>query len=115
MTERETTDKFISLWIRWSGEVAHESSTTERVEHKVFREIVAMGRPAIPLIVLANLIDPCEFSHALYEITGENPVPAELRGRRGDMARAWAKWAVERGHVTEDEVAEALGNKDGEP
>lgn len=71
------------------------SSSREAMANENFRAILAMGRPAIPLVLQEISTRPDLLMAALPELTGENPVPIEARGDMNAMAAAWIDWYKE--------------------
>ena len=62
-------------------------------EHPAYRNIVAMGEAAVPLILAELEREPDHWFFALHEIiTGASPVPEESRGKLHEMAKAWIDW-----------------------
>ena len=52
----------------------------EIADHPAYREIIAMGEPAIGLILAELETRPDHWFEALRALTGEDPVPPEARG-----------------------------------
>jgi hypothetical protein len=96
--DADATARFFELVRRWKRESRSMSSTTDMVELPSYREIIALGEVAVPLL-LAQLKgegrEPNHWFSALRQITGVDPVPREARGRPRDMARAWIAWGSE--------------------
>jgi hypothetical protein len=90
--------EFMRLVRQWEAACAHLSSTGRRVRHPAFRHIVAMGRPAIPLLLERLTRGGGDWDVALHEITGENPVPRGREGRMAHVAAAWLAWGARRGY-----------------
>ena len=65
--------------------------------HPVYRELVSLGEPGIPLILAELEREPdVSWFTVLTAITGADPVPAAAAGRVDDMARAWLDWGRQR-------------------
>lgn len=108
--DAELAKRFAVLATRWREEYGHTSKMKTMKERPAFREIVAMGEKAIPLI-LAHLERNGGFLFlALQEITGvEPPIPDGFRGKKaicdgwigydieGTQA-AWLAWGHEKGY-----------------
>lgn len=92
-------ERFRRLATEWQAAVAHVSSISDMVTHPRYREIVALGVEAVPLILEDLRREPGFWIWALEEMTGENPVPAQDEGDLTAMARAWVEWGAARGHV----------------
>ncbi len=91
--------RFLELVKRWKKETVHLSLATRMAIHPAYREIVAMGWPAVPLLLSELHKRADHWFIALEEITGENPVPPESEGKVKKMAEAWIQWGRHRGHI----------------
>lgn len=91
--------EFSELVRKWKGERRATSSTTSIVMHPAYQRIIGMGKPALPLILreLNKQLD--HWFWALKAISGEDPIPAEHRGKMKQMAADWLQWGREKGHV----------------
>jgi hypothetical protein len=103
-TDRTTADHFAELAARWRADCEFLSSPPEMAKHPAYREIIAMGEPAIRLILAELEARPALWFEALRALTGEDPVPPEARGNVRAMAGAWLEW----GRQEEADRAEAL-------
>jgi hypothetical protein len=96
--------RFATLNATWKEETRFSSKIKTRIEHPAFREIVAMGEKAVPLI-LADLEKDGGFGFlAMEKITGVDPIPAEIYGKPDEMAAAWIAWGRTQGHRWENAV-----------
>jgi hypothetical protein len=96
--------RFAALTARWKEETRFSSKIKSRLEHPAFREVVAMGERAVPLI-LADLEKNGGFGFlALEKIIGVDPVPKEIYGNHDEMAAAWIAWGRDQGHRRENAV-----------
>ncbi len=89
--------RFEALAQRWREETEFHSAASALFMHPAYQEIIGLGPAVLPLM-LADL----EKTHdhwfwALRAITGENPVPAEERGKVERMAERWVDWGRARG------------------
>jgi hypothetical protein len=91
--------RFRELADEWQADVAHLSSTTARVQHPAYREIIALGPSAVPLLLRELERRPNHWFAALRSLTGADPVTAADRGHLGRMAQAWIEWGKEHGHL----------------
>lgn len=91
--------RFDGLVSEWQSEKKYISSTDDMVSLASYREIIAMGEPAVPLILNELQRQPDHWFHALVEITGADPVPPEHRGRLRLMARHWLDWGRSKGYL----------------
>ena len=89
--------RFQKLAKQWKRDTSFSSSITHKVEHSAHREIVAMGKAALPLILLELKKRPDHWFWALWEITGED---AAQKGDNFDQARrAWLLWGKKKGYL----------------
>jgi hypothetical protein len=103
-TDQTTAAHFAELAARWRADTEFLSSPAEIADHPAYREIIAMGEPAIRLILAELETRPDFWFEALRALTGEDPVPPEARGKVKAMAGAWLEW----GRQEEADRAEAL-------
>lgn len=96
--------QFISLVDIWSEDTAVLSSTTEIINHRCYKQIIDMGEEVVPLLIFGVNLGEWFLGHAIYKITGENPVPEEHRGNMQEVANDWVKWGIEKGYVDEDDL-----------
>ena len=90
--------RFRELVRQWKEGTRFESSSTAIVMHPAYQQIIGLGREALPLIFLELRQGPDHWFWALRAITGENPIPAEDRGKLPRMTEAWLKWAEHHGY-----------------
>lgn len=101
----QLADLFRQLADRWRDETRFLSSTTEIVLNPAYQRIIGLGPGVIPLILSALAREPEHWFWALRALTGENPAPAEARGRAQVMAEAWLRWGRENGYHAEPGAA----------
>lgn len=92
--------KFRALVAAWKAGVlgSVSSSLSEMFAHPAYRQIIAMGRPAVPLLLAELGREPDWWFAALKEITGADPVPAASRGKLPEMTAAWLNWGRANGY-----------------
>jgi hypothetical protein len=90
--QAELQQQFQALAARWKAESAYTSSSSELVGHEAYRQIVALGQGAVPLLLREMEREPDHWDSALAELTGENPVGPEDAGRIDAIAQAWVRW-----------------------
>lgn len=90
--------EFDSLAEKWRNETGHLSSVSAITSHRSYLKIIAMGLPAVPLILAELRKSEDTWYPALSAITGENPIRPEHRGNTEKMRRAWLKWGESRGY-----------------
>ncbi|MBX9582765.1 MAG: hypothetical protein K2X87_20865 [Gemmataceae bacterium] len=90
--------KFARLKAEWEGRTKYLSNINQILDDPAYQAIIGMGWDAVPLL-LADLRNGPNFWHtALKRITGENPVPADVRGNQWRIAVAWLEWGWSRGY-----------------
>ena len=89
---------FAKLADQWENETVLLSSMEEATRHPAYREIVAMGKTAIPPILERMNEGKGHWFLPLLEITGENPVEPADRGNIAAMEDAWRKWGQRHGY-----------------
>ena len=86
---------FEALVAAWKTETVFVSSVTEKWSHSAYQSIIAMGKPAIPLILEQIGDGERLWTQALFSITRENP--AEATRTPEEAQQAWLKWGEESG------------------
>lgn len=95
--EEELRRRFQALAQRWREETEFHSAASALFMHPAYQEIIGLGPAVLPLM-LADLEKTRDhWFWALRAITGENPVPAEERGKVERMAERWVDWGRARG------------------
>ena len=97
--EDEIQEKFHKLANQWTQDVEDMSSTVEMTKHPAYQEIINMGQAIIPLMLKDLSHNPLYWLPALRQITQENPVHPEQRGKIKQMADAWLNWGKEKGYI----------------
>ena len=84
----------------WKRDTGHLSVEGEIASHEAYQNIIAMGAPAITLILEDLKIEPDFWFIALHELTGELPeFQEEDRGNIDALSQAWIEWGKVRGYV----------------
>ena len=97
----ELRSKFVELVQRWRMERGYTSFTADIIRCPSYREIVAMGKDALPLIfeqLRSEADHPDHWDFALSEITGCDPVPEKAYGYMNRIAACWLEWAERNGY-----------------
>jgi hypothetical protein len=94
----ELASHISTLAEKWETEVEGMSSTARMSQHPAYQEIIQMGTQIVPLLLQELKRNPLYWLSALEEITGENPIQPEQRGRIKQMAEAWLEWGKQRGY-----------------
>jgi len=84
--------RFDELADQWRRETRNLSSTTDKLAHPAYREIVEMGPQVIPWIIARLRDGSRHWFFALNELSGVNPVDASLENDLPAMIRAWEQW-----------------------
>jgi type I restriction enzyme M protein len=85
-------EAFRLLAEKWKRDTAIVSSLSKKVRHPSYREIIALGRQAVPLILAELSRRPDHWFAALEEITGENPVDPSVETDVSKAVQAWMVW-----------------------
>jgi hypothetical protein len=90
---------FDNLARRWERETRNLSAVGAITSHPAYQQIIAMGAPAVPLILKRMQGRPAFWFDALRRITGQNPIKPSMRGNVQRMTEAWLQWGTKRGHI----------------
>lgn len=91
--------RFASLADSWESATRNVSSVSSITSHPAYLQIIAIGKPAIPLILERMRYAPNHWFAALQALTNENPVPKGKAGDMDAMSQAWHIWGRKRGHL----------------
>jgi hypothetical protein len=94
----ELAKRFAELTAKWKEDKRFSSKAKSMAEHPAYREIIAMGERAVPLILADLENNGGHWFIGLREITGASPVPEESRGKIDEMAAAWIAWGRANGY-----------------
>jgi hypothetical protein len=94
----EIEGTFTNLVQQWRNETIGISSTTDLVMHPAYQQIIRMGPVVIPLLLREVERKSGRWFWALCEITGEDPVPLEKRGKTKEMTQLWLEWGKAKGY-----------------
>jgi hypothetical protein len=92
------TAEFERLVAEWKANRPATSLSRDLVTPAYLR-IIGMGPRALPLILRQLEMELDHWFVALKAVSGEDPVPAQSRGKMQEMANAWLKWGREKGYV----------------
>lgn len=95
----KTRDQFEELFQTWKSETALLSSASAIINHPAYQKIIKMGDTVLPFIFIKLQNDPQHIFYALYQITGENPVPLAHAGNFKKMTTDWLSWAAQKGYI----------------
>lgn len=99
----ENAEHFERLSSLWKQSRGPQATATLMAKHPAYRQIIAMGAAAIPLILRKIREHPDHWFIALKEISAVNPVRPENRGDVRRMADDWIAWGIAQGYLTDDE------------
>lgn len=96
---RDVLTKYIfeDLAHKWQTESAFMSSPDDMANIPAYRQIVALGFAAVPLILERLKDEPDHWFSALEDITHEDPIPADAYGDMERMAASWVDWGSRKG------------------
>lgn len=91
--ESGAASRFRTLVARWREERGITSSPFVMFECPAYRQILAMGPRAVPLILDSLRQDgPDHWFSALAILTGEDPISPDMYGYMDKMTEAWIRW-----------------------
>ena len=89
--------KLRRLEAQWKADTRFLSDANRIIDHPAFRQIIALGKDVVPLLLRDLEAQASLWVWALPEITGENPMPASDAGNIRKMSDAWLKWGRAQG------------------
>jgi hypothetical protein len=90
-------ERFGRLATEWHEQSRYLSNTAQMAMLRPYQRIIALGWPAVPLILEELRRQPDHWFWALEAITDHNPVPPEAAGNLQLMVRAWVDWGIRQG------------------
>jgi hypothetical protein len=92
--------RFRDIADSWHEMTLTRSNLNALRHHPVYQDLIGLGESAVPLILGELRRKPSvSWLIPLAELTGENPVPAELAGHIAAVADAWLEWGCRRGYM----------------
>lgn len=91
----KTGQTFARLADEWEHDIAGSSLIQDMVDHPKYREIIGLGRDAIPFILERLSTQGGFWFGALHEISGEFAPSEDDLGNREKMTAAWLRWGRE--------------------
>ena len=82
---------------KWKNETKYYSFSKEIFGSESYKEILKMGKIALPFIFAELKREPTLWFHALKQITNENPVKETSKGNIQLMINDWLSWAKTQG------------------
>ena len=89
--------RFEDLVRQWKDAVRASWSVRDMVNHEAYQSIIAMGAPAIPLILREMQQRPDHWFMALHLLTGIDPAAGEETGT--GATNAWLRWGRRQGYI----------------
>jgi len=99
VTRISIASEFMELYETWHEDTMFSSSIEEIASHPAYHRIIALGAPALPLILAQLEASLDHWFVALVNIAGENPVAEADRGNLEAMRAAWLDWGRQRGLI----------------
>ena len=97
---KRLADRFLRLSNEWKRDTGHLSLLSQIAAHPSYQSIVAMGEPAIPLILRDLETEPNHWFSALSAIASESPeIPVHERGDIRAVSEAWLKWGKSKKYI----------------
>src|SRR5262249_39150350 len=91
--------RFRELAEQWRRETGMYSSISQKVRHPAYRNIIALGEKALPLILRELRDRPAHWFSALKAIAHKGPLPHRDHANPKKAREAWLKWGQERGLI----------------
>lgn len=85
-------NEFLKLSNQWKEETKILSDSNKIYSNKNYIDIINIGPKAIPFILKDWENSNAHWFHALYKITGENPIQPENNGNILKMKEDWIKY-----------------------
>jgi hypothetical protein len=96
----ELEDEFADLVHEWRSETGFHSSLSKKFMHRAYQRIIAMGEPALPLILRELRDRPGHWFYALRLIAGEKGKGVSAGMDDFDDARsAWLEWGYKNNYL----------------
>lgn len=106
--EEEHTQKFEQLVKAWMTErFSYSSDLHSYIVCPAYLSIIAMGSPAVPLILEELRRESDFWFAALKALTGANPVRSEHQGYIELMRQDWLQWGVDHDYLDSVDLKEA--------
>jgi len=103
MTEAENNvdlkKEFLRLKEIWQKDTAFSSKV--ETSHPAYQQIIAFGKPIVPIILKDLEKEPNWWFTALSAITGKDPVRQKQWGNLEQMTNTWLEWGRKMGLLVE--------------
>jgi hypothetical protein len=98
-TDAEFAVQFEELERRVKEETRFVSNIRQITRHPAYLRIIALGPRAVPLILESFRRETFHWSMALIALTGQNPIPEEMRGDMAQIRQRWLDWGIGEGLI----------------
>jgi hypothetical protein len=95
----EIAETYHRLAEEWKSETAPLSSIRRMKQHPAYSKLVAMGEPAIPLILADLARQPSHLFWVLRDITNLNPADPAVAENFLDVIDSWIEWGRNQGYA----------------
>ena len=95
MAHGDTAAEFKALADEWQEHcqsVMLSSNIKDYLNHPSYKKLVALGRPAVPLIIERYKTDSLPWGFVLQEITGVTFIPDPNKFSPADVKKRWLEW-----------------------
>ncbi len=92
-------ETFRALADQWREETGMLSSMSKKLAHPAYQKIIALGEPAVPLILRELRDRPGFWFEALKAITRQSPVPPDERTDPRRVRERWLNWGKEKRYI----------------
>jgi len=107
-------NEFQTLARQWKEACGLLSSTSTMVSHPAYQALIALGKPAVPLLLRQLAKEPVHWFEALKAITGEDPVSPSDWGNIPAMTNASLAWGRSRKWLGQFRIASGDYTKERE-
>ena len=99
LSRPELEEMFRALADEWRTETEMHSSMSKKLRHPAYQKIIALGEPAIPLILRELRDRPGFWFEALKAITRQSPVPPDEKTDPRQVRERWLNWGREKRYI----------------
>ena len=83
---------FRTLVRDWKRDTSHLSLISQRIIHPAYKQILGMGKTALPLVLAELSVEPDHWFHALTLLANDDPIPPGFCGTVSEAAELWVNW-----------------------
>jgi GAF domain-containing protein len=100
VNSKSIDQEFYDLAIAWKQETKSLPILRDKFQNRYYRQIIALGNQAVPLLIKELQEKPDHWFYALESILGISPVKDEDRGDISCMVESWIEWWEQKGYVS---------------